>query len=135
MTTLNSITGPEGKETEDWKRIKLILAQIENGLATSKDIKTVEEYMKSYAGLIEEKILSKLIPVSARAMAMLIIGLWAREDGEFSFSKPETRAKSFLLFSLLVNSKQCLRGGGGLVCRLISLVSGRFFHTNAFAFT
>lgn len=105
VTVLKSITGPRGKEAKDWKHVKFLLRRIEQGHLPSRHMNTVERYMATYAKLIEESALASLVPVSSRAMAMLIIGLWAKEEGRFSFTNPITRAKSLLMLFLLLNGE------------------------------
>ncbi|XP_026192120.1 uncharacterized protein LOC34619555 [Cyclospora cayetanensis] len=93
VITLLSITGPPEQETAQWKKLRLLLDKIEGGFVPMRLMAQVDNYIRQYAALIESAVLSRVVPVSVRAMALLCVGLWAKERGVFRFGSYETRPK------------------------------------------
>ncbi|KAL8274148.1 hypothetical protein Esti_001990 [Eimeria stiedai] len=103
LTVLESITGPANKENKDWSRVQELLFQAGRGWAPTRSLEVVYQYMRAYAEHIETAVLSSIVPASVRAMALLVVGIWAKHENHSSDNNAETTAKRLLLFFLLVN--------------------------------
>ncbi|OEH74696.1 hypothetical protein cyc_02744 [Cyclospora cayetanensis] len=119
VITLLSITGPPEQETAQWKKLRLLLDKIEGGFVPMRLMAQVDNNIRQYAALIESAVLSRVVPVSVRAMALLCVGLWAKERGVFRFGSYETRPKVMLLLRLLLSARLHL----GSVVRVMSLTA------------
>ncbi|KAL8436759.1 hypothetical protein Efla_002191 [Eimeria flavescens] len=105
VTVLTSITGSPDDQNKDWLQVLALLKAVNEGKKPSRTVGLVNRYMQEYAKHIQETVFSGVLPVSLRAVAMILLGVWASHEDTFSFSNPETKAKALLVFALLVNPK------------------------------
>ena len=109
VTVLEAITGPPGKETAAWMKVKKALQRIDEGVVPYKVYEQLNAQFAQYAELIEKTILANISAVSLRAVALVVCGLWAKEGDDFlDLSSPTPNPRVHLLLRLLLGSKHPL---------------------------